>query len=154
MNFFTVSATTLKWLFRLWPPLWFTGIRFEHISADFRHVRTAMPLRLYNKNLHGLQFGGNLYTMTDPCYLMMVLRNLGKDYRVLDKSAYIDFIKPGTSTVVANFYLTDADLEDIRQHTNNGEKYFKEFSINITDQHNTVVAKVIKTIYIRKKVKH
>jgi hypothetical protein len=55
---------------------------------------------------------------------------------------------------VANFYLTDADLEDIRQHTNNGEKYFKEFSINITDQHNTVVAKVIKTIYIRKKVKH
>ena len=150
MNIFTVSATTLKYLIKLWPPLWFTGIRFDHISADFRHIRTVMTLRFYNKNLNGVQFGGNLFAMADPCLMMMIARNLGPEYRVLDKAGDIDFIKPGISKVTANFYLTDADLDDIRQRTNDGKKYFKEFVIDIVDDNKQPVARVVRTVYIRK----
>ena len=153
MNFFTTSASKIKWIMHLWPPFWFTGIRFDDISDDFRYIRISMPLRFYNKNLHGLQFGGSLYAMTDPCYLMMLLRNLGTGYRVLDKAAYIDYIKPGTSKVMAEFRLTDEDLKDIIAKTASGEKYFKDFNIEIKDTNNELVAKVVKTLYIRQKRK-
>ena len=114
-------------------------------------MRVSMPLRFYNKNLHGLQFGGSLYMMTDPCYLMMLLRNLGRRYRVLDKGATIDYIKPGTATVFADFVLTQADLDEITEKTAGGEKYFKDFTIEIKDQHNELIARVVKTLYIRQK---
>lgn len=135
----------------LWPPLWFTGIYFDHISEDFRHIRMVMALRFYNKNLHGIQYGGNLYSMTDPCHIMMVLRNLGPSYRVLDKGASIEFIKPGTTKVTADCIVTEEDLNDIKSKTAEGEKCFKDFSIEIKDENSEVVAKVIKTIYVRKK---
>lgn len=135
----------------LWPPLWFTGIRFDYISPDFRHIRMTMSLRFYNKNLHGIQYGGNLYSMTDPCHIMMVLRNLGPSYRVLDKGAKIDFIKPGTSKVTADCIVTEEDFVDIQNKTASGEKYFKDFSVDIKDDKGVIVAKVVKTVYIRKK---
>ncbi len=151
MNFFAVSGNTLKRIMHFWPPLWFTGISFEHISPDYRHIRVAMAFRFYNKNLHGLQYGGNLYSMTDPCHIMMILRNLGPTYRVLDKGASIDFIRPGLSKVTADCIITEEDLEDIKANTANGEKYFKDFEIEIKDEDNELVAKVIKKMYIRKK---
>ena len=132
-------------------PLWFTGIGFDYISPDFRHIRITMGLRFYNKNLHGIQYGGNLYSMTDPCHIMMVLRNLGPGYRVLDKGAKIDFIKPGTSKVTADCIITEKDLADIKEKTASNEKYFKNFSVDITGEKGDVVARVVKTVYIRKK---
>jgi acyl-coenzyme A thioesterase PaaI-like protein len=135
----------------LWPPLWLTGIRFDHISHDFHHIRMTMALRFYNKNLHGIQYGGNLYSMTDPCHIIMILRNLGPSYRVLDKSAQIEFIKPGTSKVTANCIITEEDLVDIKEKTAGGEKYFKDFSVDIKDEAGELVATVIKTIYVRQK---
>lgn len=89
--------------------------------------------------------------MADPCYLMMLLRNLGKGYRVLDKAASVDYIKPGTGTVVADIRLTDDDLDDIYRHTESGDKYFKNFTIDICDMEGELVAQVVKTLYIRKK---
>ena len=150
MNFFTASPTFVKWLLRFWPPFWFTGIRFEHISSDFRSIRTSMPLRFYNQNLHGYQFGGSLFSMTDPCYLMIIWRNLGRDYRVLDQSAQIEFLKPGTKQVYADFHLSDEDLADIRQQTMHGEKYLKEFCVDIFDLDQLHVARVKRVVYIRK----
>ena len=82
---------------------------------------------------------------------MMILRNLGKGYRVLDKAGSIDYVKPGVGTVIANFYLTEADIADIKHHTAEGEKYFKVFHVDIVDEQGGIVAKVERTVYIRKK---
>lgn len=153
MNIFTIKASTLKFIMYLWPPLWFTGIRFHHISNDFRHIRMTMSLRFYNKNMYGIQFGGSLYSMIDPCHVIMVLRNLGKAYRSIDSGARIEFIKPGTTRVTADCLVTEADLDDIKQNTASGEKYFKDFNIDIKDEQGELVARVIKTIYVRKKQK-
>jgi len=153
MNIFTIAPSTLRFLMHLWPPLWLTGIRFDHISHDFRRIRMTMALRFYNKNLHGIQYGGNLYSMTDPCHIMMVLRNLGPRYRVLDKGATIEFIKPGTSKVTADCVISEADIRDIQDKTANGEKYFKDFSVDIKDEAGEIVAHVVKTVYIRRKYK-
>ena len=39
----------------------------------------------------------------------------------------------------------------ITEKTAGGEKYFKDFTIDIKDQHNELIARVVKTLYIRQK---
>jgi acyl-coenzyme A thioesterase PaaI-like protein len=71
----------------------------------------------YNRNYVGCHFGGSLFAMTDPFWMMMVMRNLDQSYTVWDKSAEIEFLKPGRGTVSAHFRLTGEMLDEIRlQH--------------------------------------
>jgi hypothetical protein len=47
--------------------------------------------------------------------------------------------------------ISDDDLEAIRRNTDNGDKYFATFSIDIKDEANDLVATAEKVIYVRKK---
>jgi hypothetical protein len=76
---------------------------------------------------------------------------LGRDYIVWDKAAEIDFIKPGTGRVHARFLLTDTMLEAIHQHTADGNKYLPCWPVTIINDDGETVAKINKTLYIRKK---
>jgi acyl-coenzyme A thioesterase PaaI-like protein len=140
-----------KYLLRLWPPYWGMGIRIEHVSEDFRQIVVTMKFAWWNRNYVGTQFGGSLFAMTDPFYMLMLHKALEPDYFVWDKGACIDFIKPGKSKVRARFEIDDAMLEDIRRHTARGEKYFKDLSLDIVDASGEVVARVKRTLYLRKK---
>ena len=150
-RFFKRHPKRLIFIMRFWPPLWFTGIRVAHCEADLSHIRVEMPLRFYNRNILGIQFGGSLFSMTDPWYMMMIWMRLGDDYNVIDSAASINFLKPGLSRVYIDFILTDEDIADIKTHTDSGEKYLKTFNINILDDFGNVVSEVTRTIYIRKK---
>lgn len=141
----------VKYLLRLWPPYWGMGIRIEHVSADFRQIVVTMKFAWWNRNYVGTQFGGSLFAMTDPFYMLMLHKALEPDYFVWDKAAHIDFIKPGKSKVTARFEIDDALIDDIRRHTANGEKYFKELNVDIVDAGGETVAKVKRTLYLRKK---
>ncbi len=143
-----------KWVRRLvnfWPPLFFTGIRATYIRPDFRVIDIELKLHWYNRNYVGTQFGGSLFSMTDPWYMMMLLYNLGEDYYVWDKSGHIDFLQPGKGRVKAHFEIDDQLLNDIRAETANGEKYLPTFPIDILDADDKVVARVVRTLYIRHK---
>ena len=110
-----------------------------------------MRLKFYNTNFVGTQFGGNLYAMTDPFYMLMLLQILGNDYYVWDQAANITFVAPAREKVYVNFNLTDKDIADIKQHTESGEKHIKTFHTNIVTSSENIVAKVQKDIYIRQK---
>lgn len=150
-QFFKQNPKRLLLLLRFWPPLWFTGIRVAHCEADLSHLRVEMPLRLYNRNILGIHFGGSLFSMTDPWYMMMIWMRLGDRYNVIDYSASIEFKKPGMSRVYADFVLNDADMADIKTHTASGDKYLKTFNIKVLDDSGEVVSEVSRTVYIRKK---
>ena len=47
--------------------------------------------------------------------------------------------------------VTAEDIEDIRQRTAEGQKYEREFSAEVRNQSGELVAKVIRTVYIRLK---
>ena len=47
--------------------------------------------------------------------------------------------------------VSDKDIEAIRRNTDNGEKYFSNFIVEIKDEDDDLVAKVNKTIYVRRK---
>ena len=140
-----------KTLVNLYPPYLGAGIHVAHVSRDFRDIRVQMKLRLYNRNYVGTHFGGSLYAMIDPFYMLMLIQVLGPAYVIWDKSAAIEFKKPARGKVSAHFWLTDPIIARIRAKTAGGDKYLPEFTIDITDSENEVVARGFKTLYIRKK---
>ncbi|WP_172203695.1 MULTISPECIES: DUF4442 domain-containing protein [unclassified Niveibacterium] len=149
-----MKATTFRRLINLWPPFFFAGIRAKRISDDFREADVALKLHWYNRNYVGSHFGGNLFSMTDPWFMLMLLQVLGPKYLVWDRAATIEFVTPGRGTVTARFRLDDAQIADVIDKTANGDKYLPTFHVDILDAQGQLVAKVTKTVYIRLKSAH
>jgi len=146
-----MKSSTFKFAMNLYPPYWATGISVKTVSRDYRFIRVEMKKRWYNQNYVRTHFGGSLYAMVDPFFMLMLIPILGKEYVVWDQAASIDFIKPGTGTVSAEFLITDAMINDILEKTSGGEKYLPQYPVEILDNNGGVVAMVTKKLYIRKK---
>ena len=138
-------------LFNCWPPFLGTGIKIKEVAPDLRSIQVEMKLRFWNANYVGTHFGGSLYAMTDPFFMMILLENLGKDYIVWDKAAKIRFKKPGKGIVSAHFQLSEAQIESIRKQADENEKVEPTFQVLVKDEQNEVVAEVEKLLYIKRK---
>ncbi|HET8940517.1 MAG TPA: DUF4442 domain-containing protein [Rudaea sp.] len=149
-----MQAASLRRLLNIWPPFLFGGIHVETVSHDWRYARVRLKLRWYNRNYVHTQFGGNLFSMTDPFWMIMTLEALGHDYIVWDKAGAIDFVAPGRADVIAEFHLDDAILDEIRAATANGEKYLRWFEVQIKTDDGELIARVRKQIYVRRKASH
>lgn len=140
-----------KWFLNIYPPYLGSGISVKYIASDYRDIIIKMKMHWFNRNYVRTHFGGSLYAMTDPFYMLMLIQILGKGYIVWDKAAKIDFIKPGTGTLTARFTLDEKQIETIRQQTVDGQKYLVDYVVEIVNEQNVTVAKVVKTLYIREK---
>ena len=145
------KARFLRWALNFYPPYIGAGVRVRHISADFQQVQVKMGLGWYNRNYVGTQFGGSLYSMVDPFFMLMLMENLGSKYIVWDKAADIDFIAPGKGPVFARFTIDETLLAEIRRQTADGEKYLPQLQVDIHDGAGNLVARVGKTLYVRLK---
>jgi hypothetical protein len=141
----------LRWLMNVWPPFLGAGIRVTRLQPDWKAIDVQMRLHFWNRNYVGSHYGGSLYSMTDPFYMLMLIENLGKGYIVWDHSATIRFLRPGTGTVTASFRLNDEQIEQIRRELDTEEKIQPAFVVEVRDQAGTVVAQVEKVLHIRKK---
>ncbi|MCG8640255.1 MAG: DUF4442 domain-containing protein [Desulfobacterales bacterium] len=141
----------LKWGLRFYGPYIGAGIWMETISKDWRYAKVSMKMKWYNRNAVGVHFGGSLYSMVDPHFMLMLMPILGRDYLVWDKRAEIEFIRPGSGKVSAEFRIREKDLDRILDQTSGGKKYFHTFEVDVVDARESLVAKVKKVIYIRKK---
>jgi acyl-coenzyme A thioesterase PaaI-like protein len=140
-----------KFILNIYPPYLGAGVKTEYISDDWRESRVSMRVRWFNRNAVGTHFGGSLYSMVDPHFMLQLMQILGRDYIVWDKAADIDFIKATRKKVSATIHISDAMITDIKDKTANGEKYLPVYTLNIIDEANDLIARVNKTIYIRKK---
>ncbi len=138
----------------LWPPLLGAGIRVKRLTNNWKEIDVEMKLRRWNSNYVGTHYGGSLYSMTDPFYMLMLIANLGRDYIVWDKSASIRFRRPGRGTVSASFRLTDDQIAEIRAALENAEKIDRTFEVEVKDESGTVVAVVQKVVQVRKKERY
>ena len=107
-----MSASRLKLLLNIWPPFRFAGIKVLRFDDDYRHAKVKLGLHWYNRNYVRTHFGGSLFSMTDPFWMIMVMHCLGRDYIVWDKAGEIDFVAPGREDVFAEFTVTEAMLEE------------------------------------------
>lgn len=146
-----MKASTLRTILNLWPPFLFSGIRVVEFGADWRRAKVELRMRPWNRNYVGTHFGGSLFAMTDPFWMIMVKESLGSAYRVWDRAAEIEFVKPGRGTVAAEFRLDEAVLEELRAATAGGDKTLHWFDTVIVDAHGETVARLRKQVYVRRK---
>jgi len=143
------------WLFKLfmnhWGPYRGAGIRVVDIAPDYSRVVVELRETRNNRNAVGTHFGGSLYSMCDPFYMLMFIARLGKDYVLWDKSASIDFQRPGKGTVRAVFSLTAEDDARVRRETENGARYTPTYVVEVMDAQGERVAHVEKVLYFRRK---
>lgn len=132
-------------------PLRGANIYVHHISANFDEVEVHMPLTRRNKNIMGTHFGGSLYAMADPFYMLILMKRLGSRYHVWDQEANIRFIAPGNSLVKGLYQVDDQTLAEIKAKAAMGEKVLHTFETHITHADGSVVAHVTKVLYIRLK---
>ncbi len=149
-----LTPSLAKNLLNLYPPYLGAGIKITYISPDWDELHVEMKVRWYNKNKVGTHFGGSLYSMTDPHLMLLLMQRLGKGYYVWDKSADIDFIKATKQPVKAVIKLSSARLEEIKQKTESGDKFLPEFELDIINSDKELIARVNKTLYIKKKPTH
>ena len=145
------SARTLGRLMNFYPPLLGSGIRVRELADDWTRARVELRLTRLNRNQHGTAFGGSLGAMTDAFYALLVMHQLGKDYKVWDQAAEITYVNAGTGTVYAQFDVPTALVDRIRAEAANGRKVLEWFELDLTLADGTVVARVRRQLYIRKR---
>ena len=139
----------LKLRLNTYAPYIGAGIKIDHISLDQGLCVVSMGLTTLNKNIVGTQFGGSLYSMVDPFYMLMLMHQLGSNYVVWDKSSHIDFIAPGNSKVTARMKIPSTEVITIQELAKDGEPVFREYKVDIVDDQQKLIATVTKTLYIR-----
>jgi len=140
----------LQRLLKCYPPFLGAGIQVKRISEDMRTIEVHMPLRFWNRNYVGTHFGGSLYSMCDPFFMLILANHLGPDYIVWDKAATIRFKKPGKGLVKATFNIPEERVNEIRALAEAG-KVEPQFQSQVTDAEGNVIAEVDKVLYVRKK---
>lgn len=147
----SLTPAALRRAITWWPPYLFSGIRVLHIADDWSSARVRLRLHRFNRNYVGTHFGGSLFSMSDPFWMLLVMNRLGRDYLVWDRAAEIEFILPGKGDVFVDFKLTEHRLEEIRELTAGGDKALVWFENDVVADDGTVVARVRKQLYVRRK---
>jgi acyl-coenzyme A thioesterase PaaI-like protein len=151
-----MSKLTTKWwgtirerLINYYAPLLGAGIRSKKI--DKNTIRVEMKLTALNRNIVGTHFGGSLYAMCDPWFMLILMRNLGPDYVVWDKAASIQFLMPGRGMVSATFHIWEERINQICEQSEGGQKIEPTFEVDVVNDKNQAVAHIQKVLYVRKK---
>ena len=134
-----------------YPPYLGAGIRFLRRESDDHTLKVELKLRSWNRNLFGTQFGGSLYSMCDPWFVFLLVRHLGSGYVVWDKSAAIEFLRPGRGRVTATFHVPPEKVEEIRAAADRDGKTEPVLTVEVVADDGEVVARVTKTLWVKRK---
>jgi acyl-coenzyme A thioesterase PaaI-like protein len=134
-------------LLSLYPPFLGAGIRVRRQPDGFE---VRLRLRRWNRNAVGTHFGGSLYAMCDPFFMLLLIDALGPGYVVWDKAATIRFRRPGKGTVTALFAVTPERVAEIRAAADRGEPVEPTFTVKVNDERGILVAQVDKVLHVRR----
>jgi len=146
MNF---RQRTLLSLVSLWPPFLGAGIRVRLLERHPLVFESRMKLRWSNRNWVGTHFGGSLYAMCDPFFMIILGEALGPEFAVWDKSAEIRYLRPGRGTVRARFEIPEQRVAEIRDEALAGGQVRPRFECEVVDDAGQRVAVVEKILSVR-----
>jgi acyl-coenzyme A thioesterase PaaI-like protein len=138
-------------LLRFYPPYLGAGVSVTAVSPDLTVLEVEMKLSAWNRNFVGTQFGGSLYSMCDPFFMLMLMMQLGDGYVVWDKSASIEFLRPGKGKVKARFELPRERVEELRAEAREKGKITPRFEVTVVDESGQPVARVDQVLSVRRK---
>ena len=137
-----------RWGGNCFPAYRRTGARVKYVAADFHEVHIELPSNWKTKNHLGITWGGSLYAALDPMYGVMLYKLLGRQYRVVEKTATIHFKRPGKSTLIAQFRISKEELGTIKNELQNNSKLERTYLIDLVDQQGVIHASCEKVISI------
>ena len=149
---FVPAPVALRILAWVYPPWFGTAMRITDVDTDLRSMTIRMPLRWYNRNLVGTQFGGSLYSVCDPWFMVMLMANLGRQFIVWDKSGTVHYRAPGRGAVTATFRIPNELVAELqRELAEPGSKRDVVLHTDLRDDDGRIIAQVEKTLYVRRK---
>lgn len=146
-----MKPSLLLRLLRFYPPYLGAGISVKEFKKDCTFILVQMKMHFWNKNYVGTHFGGSMYSMVDPFYMLMLIIILGREYIVWDKASVIRYKKPGMGTLYARFELTPEQIADIKSQLEHKTVFEPTFQVRITDSSGALIAEVDKTLHIKRK---
>lgn len=154
----SLKLKVTKWIMtkgiNVWAPFLGAGIRVVSSAKDMTSIRVELRKNPLNRNFVGVHFGGSLYAMCDPFYMLILIYHLGPDFVVWDKAASIKFLKPGKGTVHATFTIPLDEIAAIKKRAEESGKTEETFKVSIYDQQSNMIAEVEKLVYIRHNKSH
>jgi hypothetical protein len=148
----TVSEGVLKWVMRLYPPLFFQRIWVVAIDKGYRSVEVKIKKSFFNKNYNGSIFGGTLFAAADPFYPLLFYQFFAqKGYRlkVWSKSSAIEYLKPALTDLNFKISLTDDDITEAENILNTIGKYTAHHPINIYNKEGVLCVSLMNEVYVR-----
>lgn len=149
-----VSEKTLKWALNFYPPLFFQRIWITKFYPGFLGVDVKISNSLLNRNYNGSIFGGTIFSATDPFYPILfdqLMQRRGFKVRVWLKSASIQYIKPGMSTLYFSLKITEEMIADAEQSLKINGKFVKSYPVQIFNKEGELCASAINEVYVRTK---
>ncbi|MFC4140879.1 PaaI family thioesterase [Pedobacter mendelii] len=147
-----ISQNTLKWVMRLYPPLFFQCIWVQKFENEFKTATVKISKSFLNKNYNGSIFGGTIYAATDPFYALLfdqLMQRRGLKVRVWLKSASIQYLKPGRGNLYFTINVTDEMIAEAELALKSVGKFVKAYPMEITNKSGELCATVMNEVYIR-----
>lgn len=149
-----VSERTLKWALCLYPPLFFQRIWVKRFHPGFRGVDVKISNSFLNRNYNGSIFGGSIYAATDPFYAILfdqLMQRSGFKVRVWLKSASIQYLKPGLTSLYFTLLVTDEMIDEAKAALNTTGKFVKSYPMELYNKQGELCATVQNEVYLRTK---
>ncbi len=129
----SIESKIWRWGGNLFPAYRRTGARVTYVASDFHEVHIKIPSNWKTRNHMGITWGGGLYAALDPIFGVMLYKILGRQYRVIDRTASIHFKRPAKSTLFARFCLNRTELEAIQKELQATSKVKRVYDIDLVD---------------------
>lgn len=149
-----VSERTLKWALCFYPPLLFQRIWVKKFHPGFRGVDVKITNSFLNRNFNGSIFGGTIYAASDPFYAILfdqLLQRRGFKVRVWLKSASIQYLKPGLTTLHFSLKITEEMIEEAEKSLIATGKFVKAYPMELYNKKGELCATVMNEVYLRNK---
>jgi len=144
----SLESRVWRWGGNLFPAYRRTGARVTYVASDFHEVHVKIPSNWKTRNHMGITWGGGLYAALDPIYGVMLYKILGRQYRVIDRTASIHFKRPAKTTLFAQFRISQKELEGIQKDLINSQKLMRNYEIDLVDKQGLVHATCKKELSI------
>ena len=145
------KSKVTRWGFNWFPAYRGAGGKLLYVADDWHEVRVMVRRNWRTRNYMGTIYGGSMYGAVDPIYMIMLIKILGPEYIVWDKSASIRFRRPGRTPLYATFKLDEAEINATREAADRDGKTDRVYSIDIVDTDGEVHAVVEKTIHVKRR---
>lgn len=147
-----ISENILKWVMRLYPPMFFQRIWVKKIHTDFKGIDVKINRSLFTTNFGKSIFGGTIFSATDPFYALLfgqLMKRKGFRVTVWLKSAQIQYLKPARTNLYFSIQITEEMITEVETALRQNGKFVKAYPIDIFDSSGQRCAYAINEVYIR-----